>query len=367
MAGAVLAATAFMAVAPGPATAAASFGIHTQRLNEFEAARMARGGATHVRALFEWRYAQPEEGGRYDWSRFDGLMLHSALHGIQVLPVIIGSPEWVARRPSLQPRTHEDRKQFQAYLAALARRYGPDGTFWQQLPIVPYTPITHWQIWNEPNLHNYWKGELEPRSYAHFLAMSRAALHSVDSQAQIVTAGMPETKSGLPMSKYLKGLYRIKSFKKSVDAVAAHSYAMNAKGALATMRKQRRVMDKAGDQRTPLWVTEIGWASAGPSTHPLVRNPEDQARLLTRSFSLLEQNADRLNLGPIFWFNWRDARESNTNEPDHFSRHTGLFTRDRMPKPAWLAFTEIAGGVPGSGPIPPGTSDLGLGGLGDLP
>ncbi len=363
----MLAAAAFTAVAPGPAAAATSFGIHTQRMNEFEAARMARGGATHVRSLFEWRIAQPEEGGRYDWSRFDGLMLHSAIHGIQVLPVIIGSPEWVARRPSLQPRSREHLQQFQAYLAAVAGRYGPDGTFWRGLPIIPYTPITHWQIWNEPNLHNYWKGPLEPRSYARFLALSRAALRQSDPAAQIVTAGMPETKAGLPMSKYLTGLYRVKGFKRTVDAVAAHSYATNAKGALATMRKQRRVMDKAGDENTPLWVTEIGWASAGPSTHPLVRNEEDQARLLTRSFALLEENARQLDLGPIFWFNWRDPRASTTNEPDHFSRHTGLFTRDRVPKPAWLAFTQIAGGVPGNGPIPPGTSDLGLGGLGDLP
>lgn len=363
----MLAAAALVAVAPGPAAAATSFGIHTQRLNEFEAARMARGGATHVRALFEWRHAQPEEDGRYDWSRFDGLVAHAALHGIKVLPVIIGSPDYVARRPSLQPRSRDDLNRFQSYLTALAGRYGPDGTFWGGLRLTPYTPITHWQIWNEPNLHNYWKGELEPRSYAHFLSISRAALRQADPAAQVVTAGMPETKAGLPMSEYLKGLYGVKGFRRSADAVAAHSYAANAKGALRTMRKQRRVMDKAGDEDTPLWVTEIGWASAGPSTHPLVRNEEDQARLLTRSFSLLQQNAQRLDLGPIFWFNWRDARASTTNEPDHFSQHTGLFTRDRVPKPAWSAFAEIAGGVPGSGSIPPGTSDLGLGGLGDLP
>jgi hypothetical protein len=98
-----------------------------------------------------------------------------------------------------------------------------------------------------------------------------------------------------------------------------------------------------------------------------VKNPAEQAKLLTRSFTLLKQNAGRLNLGPLFWFNWRDPRATTTNEPDHFSRHTGLFTRDRVPKPAWLAFADIAGGVPGSGPIPPGTADLGLGGLGDLP
>jgi hypothetical protein len=362
-----LAAAALAAVVPGPAAAATSFGIHTQRLNDFEAARMARGGATYVRSLFEWRIAQPQEDGPYRWGRFDSLVLHSALHGMQVLPVVIGSPDYVARRPSLQPRSREDLRRFQAYLTALAHRYGPDGTFWRSLPIVPYTPVTHWQIWNEPNLHNYWKGALKPASYAKFVSIARDALRSADPSAQVVLAGMPETKSGLPMSNYLKGLYGVKGFRKSVDAIAAHSYATNAKGVLRTMRIERRVMDKAGDTSTPLWVTEIGWATDGPKDHPLVRNTADQARLLTRSFGLLKQNSRSLRLGPVFWFNWRDAREPTGNEADHFSKHTGLFTRDRVPKPSWPAFAEAAGGVPGSGPIPPGTSDLGLGGLGDLP
>jgi hypothetical protein len=362
-----LAATALLAIAPGMASAASPvFGIHTQRLNNFEATRMADGGASWVRTVFEWRDVQPEKDGPYNWSKFDAVILHAALHGMTVLPVVIGTPDYIAKTPGRQPRTQADLHRFQLFLDALVHRYGNGGDFWDALPLIPYTPVTHWQVWNEPNLHTYWAGELKPKAFAKFLSIARDAITSADPLAKIVLAGMPETKAGLPMSTYLKGLYKVKGFAQDIDAVAAHSYAANAKGALATMRKERRVMDENGDPDKPLWVTEIGWASAGPKNHPLVRNEKGQARLLTDSFNLLEADANKLRLGPIFWFNWRDD-PAPEGAPDHFSRHTGLFTADRKPKPAWAAFAKEAGGDPGSGQILPGTGDLGLGGLGDLP
>ena len=360
-----LAVMAVSAIAPGTVSAALSFGIHTQRLNNFEATRMARGGATSIRTVFQWRDVQPRKDGAYNWSKYDAVVFHAAVHGMTVLPVVIGSPEYIAKSPSRQPRGPEDLRRYQRFLDALVSRYGNEGDFWRTR-LIPYTPVTSWQIWNEPNLHTYWAGELKPASYARFLSLSRDAIVAADPQAKIVLAGMPETKEGLPMSTYLKGLYKVKGFASDVDAVAAHSYATNAKGVLRTMQIERKVMNRNGDQDKPLWVTEIGWASAGPANSPLVRSEKGQARLLTASFRLLASHARKLGIGPVYWFNWRDDK-GVVGAPDHFSRHAGLFTSDRKPKPAWGEFAKITGGDPGVGQIPPGTRDLGLGGLGDLP
>lgn len=322
---------------------------------------MANGGVTYVRRVFNWREVQPREDGAYDWTKYDRFMQRAALHGITVLPIIVGSPSYVTKFAGKQPRTAADLQRFSSFVTALVDRYGNDGSFWQLGALLPTAEVTWWQVWNEPNLQNFWAGELRPDRYVSFLARTRAAIKRGDPSAKIVTAGMPETKDNLPMSQYLRGMYRDKRFEGLADAVAVHSYARNAAGVEAVIELQRRIMRQAGDAKTPVWVTEMGWASSGPSG-ALVKDEEGQARLLTQTFDRLSRDRSKLNLGPTFWYDWRDARVAS-GVSGHFSQFTGLFERDREPKPSWSAFVRFTGGDPGSGAIPPGGSDLGLGAL----
>ncbi len=58
-------------------------------------------------------------------------------------------------------------------------RYGPEGTFWEENPGLPYLPIRRWEIWNEENLatfayHPY------PAPLARLLRLSGQVLHEAD-------------------------------------------------------------------------------------------------------------------------------------------------------------------------------------------
>ena len=51
-------------------------------------------------------------------------------------------------------------------------------------------------------------------------------------------------------------------------------------------------------------------------------------------------NRRRLGIAGAIWYSWRDVPG-----PIWFF-HTGLFTSDFDPKPAWNAFTGLTGGTP---------------------
>jgi hypothetical protein len=42
---------------------------------------------------------------------------------------------------------------FNAFADSMISNYGPDGSFWNRNPNVPYHPIIYWEIYNEPNEH----------------------------------------------------------------------------------------------------------------------------------------------------------------------------------------------------------------------
>ena len=80
----------------------------------------------------------------------------------------------------------------------------------------------------------------------------------------MVLAGLPQTRNrkGSPMTRYLKALYRRRA-RRLFDVVAVHSYSRNASGVLGTVKRARSVMRRAGDRRKQVWVTEVGWGTAG--------------------------------------------------------------------------------------------------------
>ena len=60
-----------------------------------------------------------------------------------------GSPP---NRCDLPVKTSWQRWAWQKFLREAARRYGPEGEFWEDHTKLDYLPITHWEIWNEENI-----------------------------------------------------------------------------------------------------------------------------------------------------------------------------------------------------------------------
>jgi hypothetical protein len=105
-------------------------------------------------------------------------------------------------------------------------------------------------------------------------------------------------------------------------------------------------MDEWGDGSVPIWISEMGWASAGDGTSKDLwweRDPQGQAQMLTAAWNLFIQNRDIWNIGGVFWYAWRDP----LGDPCTFCGDAGLLKHDFTAKPSFNAFKQItAAGLP---------------------
>ena len=78
------------------------------------------------------------------------LGLDVSAEGLEVLPLLFGSPAWAAQADghvcfgagctAFAPASTETRTEFADFAAAAVQRYGPDGAFWSQHPSMPARP-----------------------------------------------------------------------------------------------------------------------------------------------------------------------------------------------------------------------------------
>lgn len=336
-----------------PPASAFELGLHVEQNLPAQAAdRLAAGGAEMVRTSFYRSDVQKIEDSPFDWTIPDAYMTSAAGAGLEVLPVLLDrSPDGFDEHQD-PPTKPVERVRFRAFTEAAVERYGPDGAFWAAHPELLARPIKIWQVWNEPNLRSHWDGVPRPNEYVKLLKLARSTILGADPAAQIMLAGMPQHHHVLTESAahYLGRLYDVRGFSRLFDISAVHSYTRRTKGTIASLKKFRRTMDAGGDKRKPVWITEFGWSSAGPKSHPTVTTEEGQAKRVSQVLGALEKNARRYRLGGAVWFGAQDL----TPPPGVFDRawfHSGLFNLDGSPKPSWQAFTDFSGGVPGTGPL----------------
>jgi hypothetical protein len=295
---------------------------------------MDRGGVETLRFLVRRALVEPARG-EYDWSTVDPVVAGAAGHGVELLPMIYGSPDWVNEVEAHPPLdTGADRAAWRRFLTALVDRYGPHGEFWRG-PGRAH-PIHRWQLWNEPNFDFYWDPRPSAREYAKLVQISADAIRRADPRAKIMLGGVASVRSGLPWWKFLGDVYAAPGIKRDFDYVALHPYSPGVWLLAEQIRLARRVMRDAGDNRTPLAITEIGWASAGDPAAPLVVGEDGQARLLTQSFDFLSDSHPGWRISDVQWYAWQDTQAVEAF--CSFCEHAGLFDIDGEAKPAWQAF-----------------------------
>jgi hypothetical protein len=344
---AALLATAVAALgAPGPADAKTPrhfYGVSAVEPDASDFQRMGSGRVGTYRLLLNWAAVQPERGRPYDWSGPDAEIAAAARNGIQPLPYVYGSPVFAASSPQAPPLDSPTaRAGWQAFVAAAARRYGPGGEFWRLNPAIRPRPVRVWQVWNEQNADAFWVAP-SPQRYAELLRLTRTAVKRVTPRAKLVLGGMygyPNEDGSIHSTDFLKRLYDVKGVKRDFDAASVHPYG----GTIRLMRYQvkaaRRIMNREGDRRSKILVSEIGWSTDGPPGWPIVTTERGQAKKLRQAFGMLLENRRRWRIDRVVWFAWRDFDADICR----WCSDAGLIARNGDAKPAWREFTKFTRG-----------------------
>jgi polysaccharide biosynthesis protein PslG len=305
--------------------------------DDAELDRLGDGGAGTLRVNLAWGSVQAGPDAPFDWSHYDGVIGGAARNGIRVLPTVYSSPQWAEPSPEYPP-LGDRLPDFEDFVRAAVQRYGSDGSFWKENSDAPKLPVTDWQLWNEPNSPLFWKPTPDAGEYLTLLRGFDSAVHGVDPDARIMLGGLfPTPKGGDDLDDFLSALYR-GGGKGLFDATAVHPYAAAPRDALRFAEQARGVMNRFGDSKAGLWITEVGWASGGQPSG-LTVGPERQAGYLTQTFDLAARERQRLGLEGVIWYSLNDVPGSV------WPAHCGLFTLDGQPKPSWDAFTALTGGA----------------------
>jgi hypothetical protein len=302
--------------------------------------RVRATGVGIVRQTFDWARIE-RAPGRYDLSFYDTYVAALARRHLRLLPILFNAPPFRSSAPAHPLRgTYPPARpaEMGEFGALLARRYGPGGSFWREHAGLPRLPVRSWQVWNEPNLPVYWPSGPDAAEYVALLRATGRGIRRVDPGAEIVTAGLPDSRLGVPLRDYVAAMYAAGGAG-AFDALAVNPYGLDAAGVLDTVRTVRAVASESGDNPA-VWVTELGWATGGPPSRFLV-GEQRQAQLLEETVLALARQRERLRIRGVVYFNWRDSTPYSGGV-DFFGLHTGLLRLDGQAKPALSAYKKVA-------------------------
>lgn len=289
-------------------------------------AAMKAIGVNSVRVDASWAEVQPDGPGTFNWGQVDQAVNSILTAGMSVDLVIDGCPPWAAvpgasGDSSPQPASSA---QYAAYAAKVAARYAPQG-------------VGTFEIWNEPNIAEFWQPAPNPQAYTADLKAAYAAIKKVNRSAFVISGGLaPASTDGTNYNSrdFLKAMYA-NGAKGSFDALGVHPYSFPASpdtyetwSAWSQMNQTnpsiRDILASHGDGGKKIWITEFGAPSSGPDGVGEAAQSTDitQAILQARSTSWI---------GAIYLYTWVDDGANPADGGDQY----GLLTGGGTQKPAY--------------------------------
>ncbi len=310
-------------VAPGVPGFSTGYGILEEDAGdvELDVEQMARSGARWLRLDLSWAAVESTRG-TYDWSAPDRVIDAARARGLQMVALAGYAPEWAAQSPEAVTSV------FASFVAAAAERYRGRG-------------VAVWEIWNEPNVRQFWGTNPDPHAYASLLRAAVPAIKDVDPTAYVLSGGLAPTKdraNGLTISSltFLEALMQDGALDE-VDGVAVHAYGYpmlpsesgaDDRNGFAVMPRAHQMLTEVGHPEARVWVTEFG-APTGASARAVTQ--QRQAEIVAQGFALVRTLPWA---GPLLVYCLRDTG----TDPEDVEQNFGLVRHDFTPKPALAAF-----------------------------
>ncbi len=240
------------------------FGLHIHHLNTPTPWPAVPFGAWRLwDAYAAWPNVEPQKG-RWDFSGLDNDVSQAERHHVEILLPLGLSPGWASSRPgeksgyspgnAAEPRDLSD---WREYVRQVATRYKGR--------------IHGYEIWNEPNLSDFFSGR--PEQMLELARTAYGVLKKVDKTI-IVVSPSATSQSGIAwLEHYLKlggGAY--------ADVIGFHLYVTPEapEKMLELGHRLRTVVQENHLDGKPLWNTEAGW---------LITNRLSEVRPQSSSFS----------------------------------------------------------------------------------
>lgn len=336
-------------LAPSPSAAQETtaqpgfFGVNASGFEHGDFETMAAADVGVTRNVFPFQVLKHGKKKPYFWGYTDPIVRATAQNGIDLIPMVYGSPPWVSTKLNHTVLKGESKRAWDELLVALVQRYGPLGSFWfeKENEYVPYRPVRIWQIWNEPNSITWWGPKPRPTEYGKVLVRSANIIHAADPGAQIMSAGVvarPTNSHAIPGKKYLSQLFATPGVAEATDIVAYHPFAESVNGVRKQLKVARSALKRRGAGATPIWITEIGWGSKGPPKQSLVKSPKAQDRTLRSLMEMAVAEQAPLGLGRLLWYQWRDT----PSDLCKWCETSGLLNINSKPKKLLSTFSAIA-------------------------
>jgi hypothetical protein len=306
-------------------------------------ATMAGNGVEAARVIFDWRAAQPSKDVAPDFGRTDNLVRAAADHGVRLVPVVIIAPRWARVVGDSEASRPRDVGAYTSYLKALVERYGPKGTLWEVDPLLPKLPIRAWQIWNEPDMAYQWlPREKWQKNYGRLLARSYSTLRKADPGAKVVAAALTNY-SWTTLDK----LYRHANLAAHSDAIAINAYTRVVDNLIEITRRNRKVMDRRGDRKKPLWITEWGASASkgkfvAPGQDHLQVTDRELAKLVRDGYNRLAADRRKLGVTRAFWYTWASSYDAHLKSIFDFTGLERWSNFELHPRRALRAFRSRA-------------------------
>lgn len=313
---------------------------------------VVRLGANWIRIDLSWARLQPTSSASFDWTGIDRVVEAARARDLQVLGILAYTPVW-ARAPGCEsfacpPISLTDFADFATTVVEHLRPYG----------------VTTYEVWNEPNLPKFWIAP-DPVAYRNLLVRTNQAIKAEDPDATVLFGGMAPTG---PLGGAINaGIFLQEACSTGacslVDGVAYHPYTFprtpdeetSGNSAWERMTQEspgqpsmEQVLQEAGLDATPLWLTEFGAptggnglaadGSAARALDPAVDHVTEELQARIISEGVTATLADPGRFGALFLYTWQDLDEYGDSE-DHF----GLRRADGSRKPAWAALREAIG------------------------
>ncbi len=314
--------------------------IHFTDPRPGEMEMLAEGGFRFVRMDFIWG-ATEKERGQYDFSAYDRLLAALDKHGIRALFILDYGNRLYDE--GLSPHTDEGRKAFAAWAAAGVERFKGRHILWE--------------MWNEPNIAQFWKPAAKVDDYALLALEVGKAIRRVAPEEIYIG---PAT-SGMDMA-FLEGCFKA-GLLEHWSAVSVHPYrsqppetvAADYAALRALMAKYTPEGPDGKPRDIPILSGEWGYASIGDG-----RDAAAQGRLLARQWLVNLSNNAPLSI----WYDWHDDGVSDTDWECNLGTVYNAYHEGAdpvyEPKPAYLAaqtLTRLLDGYTFSKRLKAGTGD----------